>query len=368
MPSPTLPSCLKEVRSFPILLTQHKKEEVLARFEALLEEWEEKNSEEYRRLDRLITEFYQQNPYMAWTKRDWRDYQHPEEGRRHVSMVWEERPGQRWSWWAWRSKHGAVGGGDRSWVHVPADYPLFREAYPEWGAEWEMRIASAPKVSAAEDEFHDVEQMSYNKAWYFWKESDQEWIAERLKSLYHYDHCREKGHKCDYCPIAEEAERRFQERDRILRQEQEAKEAERLRKEREAAEEYARQEREWEAKIQQEHKARAEQIRTRPVLHLPCETCRVSFGSQQALDHHNHSRDHILRVAEQNKEKYYCEVCKVQCRNEEHWNIHIASKKHTSKNDPETFVCECCDYQTPYKQTYQRHLQSRGHKAKVEAN
>jgi len=75
------------------------------------------------------------------------------------------------------------------------------------------------------------------------------------------------------------------------------------------------------------------------------------------------------------KNKYYCEICKIQCETNSDYKIHIESNKHTAKsklmeankNMPVKFYCDICDYGCCKKSSWNQHLLTAKHaKAKIE--
>ena len=75
------------------------------------------------------------------------------------------------------------------------------------------------------------------------------------------------------------------------------------------------------------------------------------------------------------KNKYYCEICKIQCETNSDYKIHIESNKHTAKakltgdneNMPVKFYCDVCDYGCCKKSSWNQHLLTSKHaKAKIE--
>lgn len=94
-------------------------------------------------------------------------------------------------------------------------------------------------------------------------------------------------------------------------------------------------------------------------------------------------RPNSIPKTKQEKQVWYCDVCKTTCRTNKAFITHKETKKHKHNSDVNTsnnngeqktpktskvFTCETCDFKCSNKQDYTRHLSTRKHKCKSSGN
>lgn len=94
-------------------------------------------------------------------------------------------------------------------------------------------------------------------------------------------------------------------------------------------------------------------------------------------------RPNSIPKTKQEKQIWYCDVCKTTCRTNKAFITHKETKKHKRNSDMNTsnnngeqktpktsnvFTCETCDFKCSNKQDYTRHLSTRKHKCKSSGN
>jgi hypothetical protein len=97
---------LKDIRSFPVLLTKDSEEkiytqitDVLRTYSANYEKWIGQN-------DQLLQRFHDTNPYLAWSDKAWRNLSDPEGGKTHAFLGMTFRDQHRWTWEWWKRQMG----------------------------------------------------------------------------------------------------------------------------------------------------------------------------------------------------------------------------------------------------------------------
>jgi hypothetical protein len=158
---------------------------------------------------------------------------------------------------------------------------------------------------------------------------------------------------CKYC-IADKERRTAEERIEI---------AKRIREKKEAAEdEQRRKDEEYELlQIENERK----QMENEAVKHT-CKTCDYTTSSGGKFDVHLASKEHTARLR---SKALYCEPCETQSRSQLEHENHCNSVKHKKKIgeivEPTEYRCDACDYTTSFKHLFKQHTDSKKHKEKI---
>ena len=91
-----------------------------------------------------------------------------------------------------------------------------------------------------------------------------------------------------------------------------------------------------------------------------CDICEF-IGKSYAFERHFEHTQHLTAVHLRN---LYCEKCETQCRTEKELQTHNKSSKHIKLNSEKvtiTYSCEKCNYSTLFKQVYENHCKTKKH-------
>jgi len=156
---------------------------------------------------------------------------------------------------------------------------------------------------------------------------------------------------CKYC-IADKERRQMEEKNtlsRLMREQKEAEEEAHRRKE----EEYA------ELEIEKER-------RDMDTVKHTCEMCDYTTSSGSKFDVHLASKEHTTKLR---LKSTFCTTCGIQCKNETDFTIHNNTQKHKKKVgeivEPTQYRCDACDYITPSKYLYKAHCDTKTHQEKT---
>lgn len=157
----------------------------------------------------------------------------------------------------------------------------------------------------------------------------------------------------DTCEFCIEEKRIDQEREEKMRLEEEQQEQE---------EEELRLERRKLAEEKERQKQSVELVKQH------CEVCDYTTHHGAIYQIHLTSKPHLINVK---KQGLYCKTCDHQSRTEIEHAHHLSTTKHKRNTgvvaaEPDEYSCESCEYTTHCKQHYENHLKSKKHKKNVD--
>lgn len=367
MPRASLPSSLKQLYTYPVLLTKTTEEELLKYFEEESQTFEERWKPFQTILTDAINELHRDNPYR---RHNWRrgipkrmfpqghiPTQSEEELERYEKITFLGFDLKRCDTaFHWSDTH-------------------------EWVRDFLYKLESLrQQQNDNRTELMELDQLCFYKAQKEWEAKDADWIVNENKrkehmghhpreyweELFRTDKDAERYHKgiipdndetCELCikfrkEREEQAKIEAEKEERRRKQEEEEREEERLaqeRRERERKEREARAEQEW---------------LERPV--KKCDACNFQTRSETTWLYHCASADHVYN---EKKKALYCPVCDIQCSHRLQYDAHITSNKHKKKAAGETecnLHCDLCNYTATTKGNLDIHCKSKKHQRNME--
>lgn len=354
MPRPTLPSHLKNTKTYEVLLTQTTEEDLLKHFQEASETYEARWRFYYDRLDMLVQQHFNHNVYR---KHNWRKG-FPKRMIRG-GYEWIHNDDYEGYSWLWDIFH------DLRRCDLE-----FKWNQQEWFVEFYGLVDKRlDMLSSCVEELKRYDERNFETAKKEWEESDAEWIASEEKRKAHASH-KPREYYIELFKQDKDAERWYK---GIIPDNEET--CELCIKEKKDKEEWEQKQREEEEREQQERdefekarvKPQQQQVQT-PTLNYHCEDCDYHTTSKFQYERHMSSRDHINLIK---RKSWYCETCQIQCRNQIEYDHHITTKKHKKAIGEHTAIvyrCEACDYTAKLKHHYDNHCLSKSHTQKIQAN
>lgn len=364
MPRASLPSHLKNLRTYSVLLTQTTEEDLLAHFRKASETYEEKNRPFYETLDKALQKQYAENPYRH---ANWRKCSPPRrfaKGHEWLQIDLDnDKDYDKYQWLAYVGR-------DLHWCNLEFKWSEAPETAKWYGDFLYLMERCRTMMRDMEKELSEIDSRNFDIAKQEWLRDDAEWIdrRERLK-----DHERHRPYKfyLEECEKDPDMRAWYERRGGIPNyeetcefcKERKAKDdayAERVRLE----EEQERLEREAEERAERE----AQALRAKPVVPAQkitrrCEECNYQTSSLFNYELHMKSKEHAQCVK---LKALYCTCCETQCRTQVEFTNHLQTSKHKKMANPVVLRCECCDYTASLKHHYEAHMTSKRHLAKME--
>lgn len=368
MPRVSLPSHLKNLRTYTVLLTQTTEQDLLEHFRKASETYDERNKPFYEMLDKALQKQYAENPYRS---ANWRKCAPPRrfaKGHEWLQINLEndtEYEKREWLLYVARDLH---------WCNLEFKWAENPETAKWHGDFVYLMERCKTTMRDMEKELVEIDGRNFEIAKQEWQRDDAAWI-DRNKRLKDHESHRPYQFYVEECKKDPDMREWYERRGGIPNyeetcefcKERKAKDeayAERMRLE----EEEERLEREAEEEEEREALAlRKKALASIPrVLHR-CEECEYQTYTPISYELHLKSKDHLNCVKQKN---LYCKCCETQCRTQVEYNIHVQTSKHKklageSTKATKTWRCECCDYTASLKHHYEAHMVSKRHQAKA---
>jgi hypothetical protein len=348
MPRVSLPSSIKNLKTFEVLLTQTTEDHLRSHCQTFFANFEAKKDKYMSRISDAVGIFLDGNPY---TDRNWKKH---EPTRHYKDMI------------TWFGEDEADVQEYMGFQFFLSDLNLIAKNF-NWeeldDMKWEVERFMTHMYSGQKD-LAQLEEMRFIQAKKKFEEENKDWIEEQAliklhKSSHHTGHywrvtLEEEGDMtdcfaCKFCK--EDCDQEVQKFKEI--REYEAKQRELY------AEFYKPKTVVKEKKVEEPYVRSPEQI---------CEDC--GFKSHYASTFEAHKNEPMHKRVIQLK-SWYCDDCKVQCQCQVKYDEHLESTKH-KKNIGEIvkpdYVCEKCDYKTKLKQHYEQHCTTNKHLEKSSNN
>lgn len=335
MPRVTLPSSLKNLKTYEVLLTQTTEADLRSHFNGLFALFEAGKDKYMKRISDVVGMFLDENPY---ANRDWKKHT----PTRHYKESF-----------AWFGENEDEMTEYFSFSNLFADLNRIAKHY-EWeeldDMKYEMEKFNT-HISGGQADLFQLESCRFLQAKKKFEEENKEWIEEQADMKKHKSEHptgytlrfqEEEGNpiylSCKYCKANYD------------------KEIEMLRKHREY--------------VKVTEPVAAVEVPVAPVEVKPyikpveqvCEDCGFKSHHKSVFDYHKQEPEHkkVIQL-----KGWYCPCCEVQSRTEMEYKNHIQTKKHTKKANGETeYYCEKCDYKTLLKHLYDQHCEGKKHKEK----
>lgn len=368
MPRASLPSYLKRLTTYDVLLTQTTEEELLTHFENESKTFEERWKPFADALSCAIEKLYDNNPYIG---HNWR--RGPPDRLYNKGIGWFELNDETFE------KYSRLSSLRNDMAICEKEFKWSQKH--DWVSGFLYLLEQARKREIEEtQDLQARDELCFQKARRDWTERDAEWIAketERKNHKHHYpkeyyeelfrkDKDAVKFYKgvipnheetCRLC--VEDREKR-----EARQKQEEAEEMERRQKEAEEREQ-ARLEEERREMLRKERERQAEQQWcVKPAKR--CDFCDYETKSETHWIYHCASKDHIYK---EKQASLYCKVCDIQCSHRLQYDTHIASNKHkklAGEIKEPSLHCEACNYTATTKQNLEIHCRSKKHQRNVE--
>lgn len=100
---------------------------------------------------------------------------------------------------------------------------------------------------------------------------------------------------------------------------------------------------------------------------IVCECCNYKTKNKYDFNEHLESKEH---QSKEKVKKWFCSHCDTQARSEIEWNHHISTRKHKvaigeDDTKPTEFYCEACDYKCVMSSLWKQHCSTKKHLQKV---
>jgi plasmid stabilization system protein ParE len=360
MPRTLLPSSLKNLRSYEVLVTQTTEDDLRRHFQSWSERFESVWSKYYHEVLACI-EGLSENPYLG---RSWRNKSPERLYEKGHEWLNETNIDIYWKIWEVRR--------DLQICDMELKWSTKQET-AEWYADFLYTMKQCSSyIRSAESDLSAMDSQLYAIARKDWEVRDAAWIAgEVLRKEHQFHHSKDyyEEQLRKYAGDAYGVERITQAMNDPKYQEQEScvscQGERRTREQRklEEEEEKKQQEEEEEKKQQEaERKIAVEVVEEEEV--YCCETCNYFTNIKRNYDIHCRMPSHHATLKASN---LFCDTCKVQCRTQKEYDAHIETFKHKTKANgiQTTFRCEVCDYTATLRHHYDTHCKSKRHLEKM---
>ena len=372
MPRPVLATHLKECKTISVLLTKTTEADLLKHFQTAFEKYEDHWRPYYDKLERIVQDQYDHNPYR---KANWRkcspDRKYAKGWEWNDWHVDDEASMERYYWMS------AIRSDLR---RCDSEFKWSEKEEHKWVGEFEYLIKKClDSLRSNEEELARVDERNFASAKKEWQEYDAEWIdyqkrykehlCHRPRQWYVEEFARDKESQewyirrnggdgipnneetCEFCIKAK--------KDRAEWEERQKREAE----DRRVAEELERQEAEAYRQAKEEERKRQWAEATKIQYH--CEDCDYHTRNKWNYDQHMDSKQHAHVVKQKS---LYCKTCEIQCRTQMEYDHHVSTNKHkkaTGEKKEATYRCDACDYTASLKHHYENHCKSKRHQENV---
>ena len=340
MPRVSLPSSLKKLKTYEVMLTQTTEADLRSHCQSFFANFEAKQHKYMSRISNAVGMFLDGNPY---EDRDWKKHT----PIRHYKdlLTWfgdDEEEMQEYI----------------AFLMFLSDVNIFAKHF-QWEELDDVKFeveTFMTYMSSGQEDLRKLEEHRFAQAKKKFEEDNKEWIEDQRllkvhKSSHHSGHFlrvkAEDGENidehlaCVHCKLDYEYE---VERTKSIR-------------------EYEARQRELHPEFYEtEIKPKQETVFVPCVASVEqtCEDCGYKTKFPAAFNVHKHQPDHKRAV--QLKE-WFCKTCEVQSRTELEYKNHILTKKHEKRVNGETeYSCEKCNYTTLLKHLYEQHCSTIKHK------
>ena len=374
MPRQSLPSHLKNLKTYGVLLTQTTEEDLLKHLQEASKRYESHWQGYYDKLNGIVQDLHDRNPYR---KHNWRKGS-PE---RRYKNGWEwndfavdDDDKMKAYYWIFDIRHDLKRCGDEfKWGEKD-------DEIGQWYRDFEYQVGRLiSNLHETEKELKWVDERNFASAKKEWETEDAEWIDYQKRLKEHQMHrsrqawlelfARDKESQewyikrnggdgipntdetCEFCIRKKKQDEEYEARRKV-------EEAERL-----AEEERYRQERE-EAERRKAEERQRKWAEMNAVLYT-CEDCDFSTRNKWNYENHLDSKQHAHVVKQKS---LFCKQCQVQCRTQMEYDHHVSTNKHKKaigEVKEKVWRCEACDYTASLKHHYENHCKSKKHQEKV---
>ena len=340
MPRVSLPSTLKNLKTYDVLLTQTTEDDLRSYFKGTFELFEIGKDKYIKRISDVVGMFLDTNPY---AERDWKKHV----PTRHYKETF-----------AWFGDNESEIQEYFNFSSLLSDLNVIIRHY-EWEELDDMKFEVqkfTDHILTAQKDILQLESCRFLQAKKSFEEENKEWIEEQADIKKHnQNHSsgyilrikEEDGEvidlSCKYCKLDYD------------------KEMESIRKHKEYLLSIAEKE-----PKQELIKIEPVVIETKPFIKPAeqiCEDCGFKSYYKSAFEYHKQESEHKRAIQ---LKSWYCTCCEVQSRTEIEYKNHILTKKHENKLNGETeYYCEKCDYKTLLKHLFNQHNDGKKHKEKI---
>ena len=318
MPRPSLPSSMKNLYTYSVVLTQTTEEDLYKHFEKDCEKCLEYYKNYVKELDALVNYVFHNNEYKVYSDKYWRK-QSPERKYKNGIVILKSRDERDQD--IHKSK---IDKEFRSTFEIWRDLMMCDEEF-EWSKKYkwvetmlyEVQKCRTDNITLTQ-ELNAYDTRNYETAKREYQERDKEYIEYNKKRQAHQSH-RPKSYYIELFKKDKDAERFY---DGIIPNDEDT-----------------------------------------------CEFC--IFEKQQKQPEPEPEPEPVKQPQMKPisiPRQHYCEVCKVQCRSQTEYDNHITTRKHLKQKGEikeKTFHCELCNYTANLKQHYDTHCKSKRHQEKV---
>jgi hypothetical protein len=356
MPRASLPSKLKNFRSFEVLITQTTEDEIMAFFMEAMRDFEDKSKYYTDRIHAFLEENMKHNPYLD------QDFDFHVDNISMYDWVDEKFLG-------FNSKLNII----RRDLELCVDH-LWNEEEDEDKCrdcmDWINDIDRFTGIiKSNQDEFKLIDKVNYKNAYSTWRTKHAKRLESRSLANDHKFHhiviCYKDPHiEGVHYYLKDGVKQYFNNTCKICLQQKEWYYSQ-VEYESMSHQEYLIQkkkyEEEQEAKRKEEEAKEAERIAELPV--LTCECCGYSTKNQINFDTHLESKEHLHK---EKVKKMYCATCGFQARTDIEYQFHINTNKHKKltgqlEETKQEYHCEACNYTCVLKQHWNQHCASKKH-------
>ena len=247
-----------------------------------------------------------------------------------------------------------------------------------------MMYRCIEQIKSDQQELVMYDTIHFNEAKKKWMEKDTEWIENDKKRKDHRYHkpkqfyidlfkqdpdaiqfykgiIPDNEETCEFC-MHEKTLREEREREEREREEREREELEE-REENEEREELERKKNK-ETKNEIKNEIKVIEQKQRTIMH--CEDCNYTTDSLSFFNLHCSGKEHNLTIKQK---RLYCKVCDIQCRTNIEYSHHITTRKHKIKSgeiQDNPNYCKVCDYTATTTSNLSTHFKSKKHRANIE--
>jgi hypothetical protein len=336
MPRAVVPSTLKNLKTYTVLVTQTTEEEIWSHMQSQYKIYTKNTDRIKSILDAILDQLYDSNPYQecSWRHESPQHYYSKDEMMHYLYKT--ENETQELS----------------TNLDIIGDLAKCNRAFKweqdeEYGDEYrdmDFEIdQNRLNIISKQDEIICMDRLKYNEAKQNWEERNKDYVEKKKLQKNHDNHIDYKE-MCTFC------DKRKQ-----LVERQQKYEEEELEKEKQ---------RELEKQKEREIKNKQKQEKEE-VIHN-CKQCNYMTTDQVKFAIHLGSKEHLSLVK---LKSLYCESCKTQCRSENEYDSHCLSSKHKKAigeiKEEKEFVCKACNYTTFIKCNYDLHCKTKRHIEKL---
>lgn len=336
MPRVSLPSTLKSLKTYDVLLTQTTEDDLRSHFKIAFELFESGKSKYTTRISDVVGMFLESNPYV---ERDWKKHV----PTRHYKETF-----------AWFGENENEMQEYFNFSSLLSDLNVISRHY-EWEELDDMKFEVqkfTDHILTSQKDILQLESCRFFQAKKSFEEENKDWIQEQAEIKIHKQNHHsgyglrikeEDGEiidlSCKYCKLDYD------------------KEIESVRRHKEYLN----------SKLEPKQETKIESIvvETKSLIkptEQVCKDCGFKSYYKSVFEYHKQESEHKQAIK---LKSWYCTCCEVQLQTQIKYNDHIETLKH-KKNIGEIhkphYSCEKCNYNTKFKHHYDQHIQSIKHK------